>query len=106
MKYHNKKVIAEGQTFDSQKEYRRYCELKILEKAGEIKDLRRQVAYTLLPTQRTPVRTEREVRYIADFVYTENGKTVIEDVKGVRTDAYKLKRKMMLYLHGICIKET
>lgn len=63
--------------------------------------------YLLLPSQKQDGKTiERPVRYIADFVYTENGKEVVEDVKGLRTDTYKLKRKMMLYFHNIKIREV
>lgn len=106
-KYGNRKVTADGQTFDSRKEYRRFCELRLLEKAGEVADLRRQVRFELLPTQRVGGKVaERSVTYIADFTYTENGQTVVEDTKGVRTKEYILKRKMMLFFHGIVIKEV
>ena len=106
-KYGNRKVTADGQTFDSRKEYRRFCELRLLEKAGEVADLRRQVRFELLPAQRIDGKVvERAVTYIADFVYTANGQTVVEDTKGVRTKEYILKRKMMLFFHGIVIKEV
>ena len=106
-KYGNRKVTADGQTFDSRKEYRRFCELRLLEKAGEVADLRRQVRFELLPAQRIDGKVvERSVTYIADFVYTANGQTVVEDTKGVRTKEYILKRKMMLFFHGIVIKEV
>lgn len=106
-KYGNRKVTADGQTFDSRKEYRRFCELRLLEKAGEVADLRRQVRFELLPAQRIDGKVvERSVTYIADFTYTENGQTVVEDTKGVRTKEYILKRKMMLFFHGIVIKEV
>lgn len=118
-KYHNKKITRDGETFDSIKEYQRWCELKLLERAGEITDLRRQVKFKLLPTMREPVCEmssqgvfkkgkviERGVDYIADFVYKNKiGFEVVEDVKGVRTKEYILKRKMMLYFHHIRIKE-
>lgn len=106
-KYGNRKVTADGQTFDSRKEYRRFCELRLLEKAGEVADLRRQVRFELLPAQRIDGKVvERSVTYIADFTYTENGQTVVEDTKGIRTKEYILKRKMMLFFHGIVIKEV
>ena len=118
-KYHAKKVEVDGITFDSKKEYRRYLELKALEKAGIIKNLERQVKYTLIPAQREPDTIgsrggvkkgkliERECSYYADFVYTikETGETVVEDVKGMRTPEYKIKRKLMLFVHHIKIKE-
>lgn len=106
-KYGNRKVTADGHTFDSRKEYRRFCELRLLEKAGEVADLRRQVRFELLPAQRIDGKVvERSVTYIADFTYTENGQTVVEDTKGIRTKEYILKRKMMLFFHGIVIKEV
>lgn len=102
-KYGNKKTVtSDGIKHDSIKEAKRWCELKLLERAGMIQNLERQVKYELLPKQ----DGERPVYYIADFVYTENGKKVVEDVKGMRTKEYKLKKKMMLYFHGIKLKET
>lgn len=106
-KYGNRKITVDGEIFDSKKEYRRFCELSLLERAGEITDLRRQVAYELLPSQRVGGKVaERPAKYIADFVYKENGQEVVEDTKGFRTADYKLKRKMMLYFHGIQIREV
>ena len=95
--------------FDSQKEARRWCELKLLERAGVITDLQRQFPIKLIPAQRDEKGKviERAVTYVADFIYRENGQTVVEDVKGgVRTKEYILKRKMCLYFHGIRIKEV
>jgi len=86
--------------FDSKAEYSRWLELKLLEKAGKIKDLRKQVPYWII-INRIPVCS-----YIADTVYEENGKTVVEDVKGVRTAVYRLKKKLMLAHLGIKIKEV
>lgn len=132
MKYHSKKVVKDGVTFDSQKEYKRYCELLLLEKAGEITNLQRQVKFVLIPAQYEPdiigkrggrkkgKLIERECSYIADFVYEKRIyrpdafeevystrlKTVVEDVKGVRTKDYIIKRKLMLHIHGIRIKEV
>ena len=120
-KYHSKKIIVDGETFDSKKEYRRYRELLLMEKAGLISDLQRQVKFLLIPTQYehfkrygkngkelTPGKrvVEKECAYYADFVYTENGKDVVEDTKGVRTPEYIIKRKLMLHIHGIRIKEV
>lgn len=107
-KFNARKVTApDGQKFDSRKEYRRWCELKLMERAGRICDLKRQVKYELLPTQKKPSGgSEIKVSYIADFVYRKNGKTVVEDCKGMKTDTYILKRKLMLYMYGIEILET
>lgn len=108
-KYHAKKIFADGQSFDSQKEYRRWCELKLVERAGEIGNLQRQVRFHLLPAQydeRTGKCIERAVDYVADFVYETDGFLVVEDVKGLKTRDYVLKRKMMLYMHGIRIQEV
>lgn len=112
-KYGNHKVTVNGETFDSKKEHSRYCELVALQKAGKISDLRRQVKYLLIPSiRRSDRRLERECSYIADFVYTSNGKTVVEDVKGYRNPQsagyakFVIKRKLMLYLHGIEIREV
>lgn len=102
-KYNNIKTrTTDGILHDSIKEANRWCELQLLLKAGYITDLQRQVKFELLPKQ----EGERAVYYIADFVYTENGKKVVEDVKGMKTKEYRLKKKMMLYFHGIKIKET
>lgn len=108
-KYRNKKVSLDGMVFDSKLEARRYQELKLLERAGEIEELRTQVKYTLIPSQKLDNRVvERAVTYTADFVYRlkSSGETVVEDTKGMKTDKYILKRKMMLYFHGIKIKEV
>lgn len=108
-KYNNKKITVNGQVFDSKKEANRYKELRLLEKAGAIKDLRTQVKFTLIPSQRdeaTGKVIERECSYKADFVYEEDGKTVVEDVKGFRTKEYIIKRKLMLWRYGIRIMEV
>ena len=102
-KYRNEKVFADGQTFDSKKEYYRYCDLKLLEQAGLVSDIQRQVKFELIPKQ----EGERAVTYVADFVYTDNnGKKVVEDTKGVRTKEYIIKRKLMLWRYGIKILEV
>lgn len=106
-KYNSKKVIVDGITFDSKKESRRYTELKILEAAGEISDLTLQPEFVLLPPQYVDGKcAERAVKYKADFMYTENGKTVVEDTKGFKTKDYVIKRKLMLYIHGIRVREV
>ena len=106
-KYHNKKVCYNGIAFDSKKEARRYSELLLLERAGVITDLQMQVPFVLIPLQRINGKVaERECKYIADFVYTENEKKVVEDTKGMKTKDYIIKRKLMLYVHGIQIKEV
>lgn len=108
MKYHNRKTVVNGHTFDSKKEANRYSELLLLERAGAIHDLRTQVKYVLIPSQRskeTGKVIERECSYKADFVYTEGGETIVEDVKGFRTKEYIIKRKLMLHVYGIRIRE-
>jgi len=103
-KYHNKRVTVDGITFDSVKEASRWQELRLMERAGEITLLARQVKIELVPKS----NLFRAVYYVADFVYVDKrtGKTVYEDVKGVRTDVYKLKKKLLYWRHGIEIKET
>jgi len=107
MKYHAKKTELDGITFDSKKEANRYAELKLLERSGAIHNLQRQVRYELIPAQKKDGKTiERACHYIADFVYEDSGKTVVEDVKGYRTKEYVLKRKLMLQVHGIEVREV
>lgn len=122
-KYRNEKVrTKDGETYDSRKEFRRAKELELLERAGEISNVRRQVKYILIPAQRGPEEIgprggrrpgpllERECSYVADFVYEENGETVVEDVKGYREgqayNVFVIKRKLMLWIHGIRVKEV
>lgn len=116
-KYHSRKITRDGETFDSAKEYRRWCELKLLERAGEITDLRRQVKYVLIPAQYETVGytpkgkltkkcVERDCSYIADFAYVDDcGVEYVEDTKGFKTKDYIIKRKLMLWVHGIRINE-
>lgn len=116
-KYSNQKVTIDGETFDSKREAKRYCELKLLERAGEIRHLRRQEKFLLIPSQFEEVTDakgkpkqkciERECVYIADFVYQDfrTGELVVEDTKGVRTKEYIIKRKLMLKEYGIKISE-
>lgn len=123
-KYYNIKTkTSDGLVFDSLKEARRWEQLLLLQKAGKIVELRRQVAYELIPAQYQTYERyskkgdrlkdgqrllERKVDYVADFVYTdaETGETIVEDAKGIRTKDYILKRKLMLAVHSIRIKEV
>ncbi len=124
MKYRNRKVKVDGILFDSKKEAQRYQELKLLESVGEICLLKCQDKFVLLPEQREECNEvykkgkhkgelkkgkliERECVYIADFTYFDvaSGEIVVEDVKGVKTREYVLKRKLMLFIHGIRIRE-
>lgn len=110
MKYGNIKTTVDGIEFDSRKEANRYAELKLLQRAGEISGLALQVPYVLIPEQKRDGKiAEREVKYIADFVYTDKeGNRIVEDVKSpaTRTKEYILKRKMMLWEYGIKIVEV
>lgn len=115
-KYKNHRVVVDGISFQSKKEANRWLELKLMAAAGEILDLRRQVRFELIPTQRYKDRrtgrwkTERGVWYIADFAYVDarTDEFVVEDVKSESTitPVYKIKRKLMRWIHGITIKET
>lgn len=106
-KYANRRVEIDGQTFDSKAEHKRWQYLAMLERAGEIRDLRCQVPFELIPAQVTPSgKKERPTMYLADFTYTtKDGRFVCEDVKGTATDVWKLKKKLMLHVHGIDILE-
>lgn len=139
-KYLNKFTEVDGIKFSSKKEANRYSELKMMENAGIITDLKLQVKFVLIPAQyeesteilklgsnrgivdkectcsnktkkidyvkRKSRCVERECSYIADFTYyDENNNFIVEDTKGMRTDVYKIKRKLMLYIHGIKIRE-
>lgn len=118
MKYKNRKTVIDGIPFDSRKEANRYVELYLMQKAGEISDLQMQVKYVLVPAQRESDVVgkrggikkgkviEKECVYIADFVYKDvDGNTIVEDTKGFRTKDYVIKRKLMLWVHGIRIRE-
>ena len=108
-KYRNKKVKVDGNTFDSQREARRYKELKLMERAGVIKDLELQPKFELIPTIRTDRETLYKVSYYADFRYTDTktGGVVVEDVKGYKTKTYILKKKMLLHKYqGIDFREV
>ena len=121
-KYNANKIVADGETFDSKREYKRYLFLRHLVDIGRIKNLCRQVEYPLIPTQRDadiitktgkvkPGRViERGCNYLADFVYEQDGKTVVEDVKGYRGGGayavFVIKRKLMLEKYGIRVLEV
>jgi hypothetical protein len=108
-KYRNEKVIVDGVVYDSKKEANKAEELEYLEKAGKIKNLERQKKFVLQEAFRINGHKIREIAYVADFVYEEDGKLVVVDVKSPITrknPVYKLKKKMMLYVHGIEIKEV
>ena len=120
-KYRNKKISIDGITFDSKHEAARYRELSLLQRAGEISELELQKEFELIPAQYETFPRygkkgqritdgkkciEKPVKYRADFVYKENGAQIVEDAKGVKTKEYIIKRKLMLYMHGIKIKEV
>lgn len=110
-KYGNKKTEIDGIVFDSKHEATRWIELKYMERAGLIKELKRQQAFCLIPVIKDGCKVrQRAVNYIADFTYYEKvrdgWKPVVEDAKGVRTDVYKLKKKLMLWRYGIEIVEV
>ena len=96
-KYRNKKTQIGMYVFDSIAESKRYKELALLEKAGQIKGLELQPKFLLQEGFKKNGKTYRKIEYIADFMYIENGKVIIEDVKGMETDVFKLKRKMFEY---------
>lgn len=123
-KYFNKKVVVDGIEFDSKKEGQRYRQLRLMQQRGEISSLRLQVPFELIPNQyetltvqlKTKTKQiqkliERKVEYVADFVYTDlrSNETVVEDVKGYKMggayDVFKIKRKLMLHVYGIKVKE-
>lgn len=100
-KYNAKKTIVDGHPFDSKREAERYCELKLLEKAKEIRNLELQPRFLLQNKFKDKQgNTHRKIEYVADFMYVDkDGKTVVEDVKGVLTAVYKLKKKMFLKIY-------
>ena len=120
-KYKAIKTTVNGIEFDSRKEARRYQELLLLERGKAISNLQLQVKFVLIPAQYEEVErygknghrlkshrrlVEKEVSYIADFVYEEDGKLIVEDTKGFKTKDYIIKRKLMLYEKGIKIREV
>lgn len=126
VKYGNNKVVVDGIEFDSQKEARRYYELKLLQRAGQITDLQLQREFELIPAQYETFERygkkgqrlqdgkrciEKSCTYKADFAYMKDGQLVVEDTKGYRDPAsagyakFVIKRKLMLWVHGIKINE-
>lgn len=109
-KYRNRRTVVDDRTFDSAKEARRYGELLLLERAGEIRDLQLQVPFVLAPSCRLhgAARATPALRYVADFVFVDvrTGSTVINDAKGMRTDVYQLKRHLMKTVLGLDIVEV
>ena len=110
-KYHYKKTEVNGIVFDSRHEAERWIELRYMERAGLIYELQRQVPFVMIPTQRDEVTgklLEKETKYYADFTYRDRQthKLVVEDAKGMKTDVYKLKKKLMFWRYGIKIREV
>ena len=107
-KYRNEKITVNGIVFDSKREADRWADLNVLQRAGEISRLQRQVKYVLIPTQYDEKKKvlERECSYIADFVYFKDGKLVVEDAKGFKTPEYRIKKKLMLLFHGVRVREV
>lgn len=103
-KYHSKKTTVDGITFDSKKESQRYLELKLMQKAGAIQDLKTQVEYPLIDKS----QYGRKIVYRADFTYILDGKLVVEDTKSpaTKTPLYCLKKRLLAERYGIVIKET
>ena len=106
-KYYSKKIVHDNEKFDSKKEFNRFKDLQLVERGGVISGLKRQVKFELIPSQKNEFGKviERPVSYVADFVYYKNGRKIVEDVKGYKTPEYIIKRKLMLYMHGIRIYE-
>lgn len=106
-KYGNRITVLDGITFASKLEAKRYGELRMLERAGWISDLQLQPKFELIPSQRNADgRAERPVTYVGDFSYIEGGRRVVEDAKGMRTKDYIIKRKLLLRVHGITVREV
>ena len=106
-KFNARKTVVDGITFDSKREAKRYQELKLMERAGVIKDLQRQVRVELVPPFNCDGKHFRGVYYVVDFTYTDSSGSVIwEDVKGMKTSVYLIKRKLVAYRYQKIIKET
>ena len=109
-KYKAKKAIVDGIVFDSRKEAKRYIELKKLEEMGSIRNLSLQVQFELIPSFEIVIdgkkRKRRPITYVADFVYYRDDEKVIEDVKGLRTPVYKIKKKLFEYRYHETIREV
>lgn len=108
-KYHSIKMSVDGVEFDSKKECERYIKLCEMMNAGLIDELECQVTFELIPKMKDAFgKTVRPCTYRADFVYRDNetGKTIVEDVKGYKTPDYRIKKKLMLQVHGITVQEV
>lgn len=110
-KYGNHPTIIDGHRFDSKKEARRYQELRYLEQKGVIENLALQVAFELAPSVRfeDEKRAKPALKYVADFVYSEGGRRIVEDVKSgatAKAAAYRIKRHLMKAVHGIEVNEV
>ena len=123
-KYHNKKVIVDGVTYDSKREYARWSFLKTMEQQGLISELKRQVKFELIPPikeekvvqlktkEKTTEKTvQRAIEYIADFVYMKGDTMVVEDIKasskmGAIDRVFLIKEKLFRYRYGFCIKRV
>ena len=105
-KYGNKRVVKNGEQYRSKREAARHFELLLLQRAGKVENLNREVPFVLAPSVRySGKRATPALRYYADFVYTVGGVQVVEDAKGMKTDVYKLKKHLMLSVHGIEVLE-
>jgi hypothetical protein len=108
-KHRNERVLVDGVLFASKLEFARWCDLKLMEKAGLISDLERQVPFELAPAVKLDGKRKKpSLRYFADAVYIDKktGERVVEDTKGFLTQTYKAKRHLMFTVHGIIIKEV
>lgn len=105
-KFNAKKTVVDGIELDSAKEAKRFTKLRALEGAGKIQGLRLQVPFELLPSFECDGVKYRGMKYVADFVYVRNGKVVVEDCKGFKTQEYKMKKKLMAYINHINIEES
>jgi hypothetical protein len=106
-KYGAVKTVVDGITFASKREAARYCELKVLERAGEIRDLRLQPSFEIIPAVELDGKKQRATKYIADFCFLDaDGVMIYEDVKGFRTEVYRLKRRLVKHVFGVEIREV
>lgn len=104
-KFKNRVTETPDGRFDSEAEYRHWCHLKLRLRAGEITDLQRQVVFELAPAVVIQGRKRPPIRYVADMTYREAGAMVVADVKGAVTPEYRIKRHLMMSVHGVEIRE-
>ena len=106
-KYNSLPTVIDSIRFHSKKESARYVQLKLDEKAGKIKDLQLQVPFELIPKLMINGKNERAIKYVADFTYYDpDGNYIVEDVKGMITDIFKIKYRLLKLIHNIDIKIT